>query len=113
MVKVIDAAHFLVDGDLPPEDSPVHRDALVVARLIEYAGPLSRGESCLTLIECRLRPDRKPCRGKLWLQKTRDDRIEAFCPKCGELQFIVSNWRDTLWADGPLVLPDVPPETRN
>ncbi|HEY6002822.1 MAG TPA: hypothetical protein VIV57_08090 [Anaeromyxobacter sp.] len=108
MVKVVDAAHFLPDGDLPPDGSLVHGQALVVARVIEYGGPIEPGESCVTLLECPLRPRRKPCRALLWVQKTLDDRIEAFCPRCGELQYVISNWSDTLWADGPLVLPNAP-----
>lgn len=67
MMKVIDAAHFLVDGDLPP--------------------------------------GRRPCRGMLWVHKTEEDRIESHCPACGELRYLISNWRETLWADGPLVMP--------
>jgi hypothetical protein len=34
--------------------------------------------------------------------RDRDDRIEAFCPKCESLQYVLSNWRETLWADGPM-----------
>jgi hypothetical protein len=44
---VIDAAHFLVDGELPPLDSPVYRDALIVARLVVYAGRIERGDPSL------------------------------------------------------------------
>jgi hypothetical protein len=105
MVRVIDAAHFLADGDLPAESSPVRREALVVARLIEYAGPLERGESCVALIECPRRPGRRPCRELLWVHRERDDRIVASCPRCGELLYLVSNWRSALWSDGPMVLP--------
>ena len=106
IVKVVDAAHLLPDGDLPPDGSPIRRHALAVARFIEYGGPIERGESCVMLVECPLRPRRKPCRTLLWVHKTMDDRIEAFCPSCGELQYVISNWRDTLWADGPMVLPN-------
>lgn len=104
MLKVIDAAHVLVDGDLPPLDSPVYRDALIVARLIEYAGRIERGESCTTLIACSRRPSRRPCRGMLWVHKTEEDRIESHCPACGEPRYLISNWRETLWADGPLLV---------
>ena len=31
--------------------------------------------------------------------RDRDDRIEAFCRKCESLQYVISNWRETLWAD--------------
>jgi hypothetical protein len=105
MLPVIDATDLLPDGDLPPGNSPARRQALRVARLIEYAGPIGRGESCVTLIECERRPGRTPCRDLLWVCKEVDDRIVATCPKCGELLYLISNWADTLWSDGPMVLP--------
>lgn len=108
MVKVVDATHFLPDGELPPAGSPVRRHALAIARFVEYGGPLHRGDSCLTLVECSLRPGRRPCRGFLWVHKTLDDRIEASCPSCGALQYVISNWRGTLWSDGPMILPHAP-----
>ena len=113
MIKVIDATHFLVDGDLPPEESPVRREALAVARLIEYAGPLEHGESCVTLLECRRRPARARCGELLWVRKTTEDDIEAWCPRCREMLYVISNWQETLWADGPMVLPRVPDSEQN
>ncbi len=38
----------------------------------------------------------------MWVAKTEDDRVEAFCPKCESIQYVISNWRETLWADGPM-----------
>lgn len=113
MIKVIDATHFLVDGDLPPDESPVRREALAVARLVEYAGPLEHGESCVTLLECRRRPAGARCGELLWVRKTTEDAIEAWCPRCREMLYVVSNWQDTLWADGPMVLPRVLDGERN
>jgi hypothetical protein len=103
MVRVVDADHFLTDGDLPHSGPlPFRRQALIVARFIEYAGPIEQGSTRETLIECQLRPRRRPCRGLLWVRKSEEDRIEAFCPKCESLQYVISNWRQTLWADGPM-----------
>lgn len=103
MVRVVDAQHFLIDGDLPSDGPlPFRRRALRVARLIEYAGPIERGSTRETLIECELRPARSPCHGLLWVHKSEEDHIEAFCPKCESLQYVISNWQDTLWADGPM-----------
>lgn len=113
MIKVIDAEHFLVDGDLPPNESPARREALAVARLIEYAGALKHGESCVTLLECRRRPARARCGELLWFRKTTEDAIEAWCPRCREMLYVISNWQDTLWADGPMVLPRVPEGEQN
>lgn len=103
MVRVVDATHFLIDGDLPDSGpSPFRRQALIVARFIEYGGPIDQGSTRETLIECELRPRRRPCRGLMWVAKTEDDRIEAFCPKCESIQYVISNWSETLWADGPM-----------
>ena len=90
---------------LPPEDSPARLQALRVARLIEYAGPIGQGESCVTLIECPHRPGRRRCFEFLWVNKDVEDRIVASCPRCGRLLYVISNWRGTLWSDGPMVLP--------
>ncbi len=63
MVRVVDAEQFLPGGDLP-EESPVRRHALRIARFIEYAGPLRPGQTRETLIECSCRPKRRPCSRK-------------------------------------------------
>jgi hypothetical protein len=102
MVRVVSAQHFLVDGDLPPEDSPLRRYALAVARLIEYAGPVPRRHARETLIECSRRPKKRNCRGLLWVRKTDADEIEAFCPKCESLHYVISDWKETVWAEGPM-----------
>ena len=101
MVRVVDAEHFLPDGDLP-DDARVRRHALRIARFIEYAGSLQPGQTRETLIECAYRPKHKPCSGLLWVVKTPEERIEVHCPACQTLQYIISNWQETLWAEGPM-----------
>ncbi len=96
----VDIRHWL-DGDEPA--APVRRKALWVARMIEYGGPLEPGFSRETLIECPQRPKRRPCSGLLWVAKQPDGvRIEAWCPKCEQLNVWISGWESTLWAEGPM-----------
>ena len=79
-----------------------------------YAAVLSTlqpGETRLTLVECSRRPERKPCEGLLWVTKTEDDYLYAWCPICQEESITISGWQDTLYADGPPEpLPPLPPE---
>ena len=35
-----------------------------------------------------------------------DDRIEAYCPDCREVEALISGWEGTLWAGG--IMPPVP-----
>ncbi len=61
----------------------------------------------LTLVECNRRPGRQQCEGMLFITKTEDDYLYAWCPICQEESLTISGWQDTLYADGP---PDpIPP----
>ena len=56
---VVDPRHWLMeDGDLPKTNLRLRRQALRVARLIDYGGPLAVGESREPLVECTKRPAR-------------------------------------------------------
>jgi hypothetical protein len=70
--------------------------------MIEYGGPLEPGFSRETLIECTMRPKRRPCRGLLWVGKREDGIIEAWCLSCEQMNVWVSGWQDTIWKDGPM-----------
>ena len=106
---VVDPSHWLdADGSLPTGNPQLRRQMLRVARLIEYGGPLKRGESRETLIDCARRPNRKPCPGLLWVLKTEEDAIVAVCSGCGVNEAMVHNWQGTPWAEG--VMAPVPPE---
>jgi hypothetical protein len=62
MVLVVDAWHWLnEDGSLPADNPRLYRRVLRVARIIEYGGPLKANETRETLIECKRRPQGKPC----------------------------------------------------
>jgi hypothetical protein len=101
MVLVVDPWHWLDKNGNPPTDNPrLRRNTLRVARIIEYGGPLKRLECRETLLECKRKPGGKPCMGLLWVLKTEEDAILAFCRSCGCDEAVVHNWQGTSWADG-------------
>lgn len=100
MTLVVDIRHWLDEnGDPHPR---VRKQALRMARLIEYGGRLARGQCRETLVECSRRPVRKPCLGLLWVLKADDDTIDAYCHVCKAERILISGWQETQWADGPM-----------
>lgn len=100
---IVDPWHWLTkDGSLPDAPPRLRRNALMVARLIEYGGPLEAGQCRETLVECGRRPKHRPCCGMLWVTKTDRDAILAFCLVCKSDQVVISNWQETEWAKGPM-----------
>jgi hypothetical protein len=100
MTHVINIQHWLDEKGEPA--SEVRRQALRVARLIEYGGPLEVGYIRGTLVECSRRVDRRPCKGLLWVGKIDDRTIEAYCMTCRREHLLISGWEDTHWAGGPM-----------
>lgn len=100
MVFVVDIRDLLDEHGYPAQ--PTRRRGLRLARLIEYGGPLTPRHTRETLVECSRRPRRKPCEGLLWVVKTDDHRIEAFCPVCKQELIVISGWEETDWAEGPM-----------
>jgi hypothetical protein len=101
-IIVVDASHWLEkDGELP-YDGPkeLFRNALRVAQCIEYGGPLPTRSWVPTLIPCRRRPGGKACRGTMIVLKTERDELYVACPACNSEEFLISNWQDTVWAEG-------------
>ena len=78
------------------------RKLLQIARLIEYGARLEPDEYRETLVECTRRPGRKRCLGFLWVAKTDDREILAYCSACETDQVLIHSWQDTPWADGPM-----------
>lgn len=107
---IVDPWHWLEpDGSLPTNNPKLRRQALRVARIIEYGAELEPGELRLTLVECRRRPGGRPCPGFLLVGKFANGELEAGCPSCGEADMRVHNWEDTLWGIGiPPPLPSEP-----
>jgi hypothetical protein len=102
MPHYIDVRHLLDEhGELPLE-LPVRRQALRFAQLIEAGGPLEVGEFRETLVPCSSRLHRRACLGLLWVEKSQDDRIWAYCLVCRRAEIFISGWQDTIWANGPM-----------
>lgn len=100
MTHVIDIRHWLDEDGMPAK--AVRKQALRVARLIEYGGPLEVEHVRATLVECSRRVERRPCVGLLWVLKADAKTIEAFCEHCRREHLVISGWEDTVWADGPM-----------
>ena len=49
---------------------------------LNTAGPLSRGATRETLVECKKRPGGRRFMALLWVGKTEDDLLFAVCPEC-------------------------------
>jgi hypothetical protein len=99
---VVDVNHWLVGDDIPAGPPRLRRNALRIARFIEYGGPLPQLHGRETLIECKRRPGGKPCRGWMWVYKLNDDRIQAHCPTCQDVEAVISGWEGTVWAEGQM-----------
>lgn len=106
----VDITHWLDErGDIPTKFGPrFRRQVLRIARLIEYGGPLRVGEARETLIECGKRPRGKECVGLMWVAKSDEKTIHAFCANPIEHnEVFITGWEDTIWADG--MMEPVPP----
>lgn len=100
---IVDIRHWLdKHGSLPAGPPRLRRNALRIATLIEYGGPLQQLEGRETMVPCKQRPGRKPCPGLMWVMKRTDDRIEVFCMLCRATEAVISGWQDTEWAEGPM-----------
>lgn len=100
MAQVINIQHWLDENGAPAR--PVRRQALRIARLIEYGGPLAVGYGRETLVECSRRVDRRRCEGLLWVAKATSGELVACCIVCRREALVISGWEDTDWAEGPM-----------
>ncbi len=99
---VVNPWHWLNEDGSFLDDVRIRNRSIRVAQCIEYGGRLGIGEVRETLITCRLRPGGKPCLGLLWVLKQSDDAILAFCAVCRQDEFLIYEWEDTPWANGPM-----------
>ncbi|WAS91922.1 YecA/YgfB family protein [Nannocystis punicea] len=107
-VTVVNPAHWLDErGEIPLAPAALRARALRVAQCIEYGGPLARGHWRETLIPCRRRPSGEACSGLLGVLKQSDDAILAFCAVCKADEYLIYEWEETLWAEGPMEPLDV------
>jgi hypothetical protein len=104
---VVDINDLLDDeGALPTENLRLRTNALRFVSFIEYGGKLKPFHGRETLVQCRRRPGRKQCLGMMWVVKLPDERIEAYCPDCREVEAVISDWQSTVWSEG--IMPPVP-----
>ena len=102
VMLVVNPWHWLdQEGRLPTHDVRLRRRSLRLVQFIEYGGPLASGEARETLVECMQRPRGRSCLGLMWVMKTQEDRIHAFCPVCDFDEAMIHSWRETEWAEGP------------
>jgi hypothetical protein len=111
-VVTVNPRHWLNEDGSFPEEPRLRKQALRVAQCIEYGGPLKRGQSRETLLACQRRPGGKACLGLLWVLKQNDDAIHAFCVGCQSDEYLIYEWQDTDWADGPMEPIDVAAKAR-
>lgn len=98
---VVDPWDWLTkEGNLVVEDPRLYRRMLRIARFIEYGGPLSRGQTRETLVECKRRPNGRGCLGLMWVAKNEDDGILVYCTACQSEEAFIHNWEETQWASG-------------
>jgi hypothetical protein len=107
VVTVVNPRDWLDRGALPADPPRLRKQALSVAQCIEYGGPLPRGHARETLIPCRHKLEKKACPGLLWVLKQADDAILAYCQVCGHDEYLIYEWEDTEWAEGPMEPVDV------
>src|SRR5262249_9209317 len=101
MTLIVDINHWLEeDGSIPTSNLRLRRNALRVARFVEYGGPLAKLEGRLTLVECKRRPNRQQCLGTMWVAKQEDDRIQVHCSFCADVESVISGWDETPYAEG-------------
>ena len=102
-MRIVDVTHWLDEhGHIPTDNPRFRRQVLRVAQFIEYGGPLKQAEFRETLVTCRRRPGGCSCLGLMWVKKTQDDSILAYCLVCKTDEALVRGWQDTDWADGPM-----------
>jgi hypothetical protein len=102
MTIIVNINDWLVDDDVPAGPPSLRRNALRAAQFIEYGGPLEKLFGRETLVECRRRIGGKSCTGWMWVMKQGDNRIQAHCPTCHEVEMVISGWEVTLFAEGPM-----------
>lgn len=107
MITVATPSHWLNEDGSFPTDPRLHARAIRLAQCIEAGGSLQRGQARETLIACRRRPGGQTCLGLLWVLKQNDDAIHAFCGLCKADEYLIYEWEDTLWAEGPMDPVDV------
>ena len=68
-----------------------------LGQIVSAASLMATGEYQVSSVQCRRRPQRRRCPGKIRLGRDPDsDEVHWTCPVCGD-RGVVTNWRDTRW----------------
>jgi hypothetical protein len=83
------------DGSLPK--GLAGRLALFLGRIVSAASMLQPGQSQISPLRCRRRPNRRPCPGVIEIiRPLKNLEITWRCDQCGD-QGDITNWRETRW----------------
>ena len=99
MAWIVNMQHYLdKDGSIGSMmNSPTRRLAEYFGSIVTFATSFDEEPFLNSNIQCRRRPERKPCEGKIQAVLDLDTyRIVWQCPVCGDSGFI-SGWKDTPW----------------
>jgi hypothetical protein len=90
--------HYLnEEGSIGSMNRPTRRLADYFGSIITFATSFDEGSFLDSNIQCRRRPRRKPCQGKIQaLLQLDTDRIIWRCPVC-EDNGSISGWENTPW----------------
>lgn len=94
----VNIQHFLnQDGSIGVKSGSGRRLAEHFVAIIYETTCDMDGDGSHSLVQCRRRPNRKPCSGKIAsFIDPDDDAIVWRCPECGDNGWI-SGWTGTLW----------------
>ena len=99
---VIDLRHYdWSEGNADEIPREAIRLAEYFASIVESALRNSPFGAGLTGVQCRRRPGRKRCTGRIEAELTpREDELHWWCPECGD-NGRISNWEGTRWDPNP------------
>jgi hypothetical protein len=89
MAFIADLNHYTKDGKINPNSAPgVKKMAKYLLSIFNYSK--INGIRAASDIKCLKRPKRKPCTGKLIIQRKSDNEVVWECPVCGDFGVIKS-----------------------
>lgn len=100
MSMITHLPHFLTEkGTLPPDlPGPARRLVTFLGEIVKtISDEYSPDEIIPTKVQCRRRPNRKPCAGLINAAMREDNgQIEWRCPVCGD-NGVITGWEGTMW----------------
>jgi hypothetical protein len=98
MAWITNMQHYLdEDGSIDSLNRPIKRLADYFGAIVTFATSFDDEPFFNSDIQCRRRPGKKPCQGKIQaLLELDTDRIIWRCPVCGDNGAIV-DWENTPW----------------